>query len=101
MQCLVTAINAYGTDFAYSAASAVVAATGPPTDITLPVISGTPVVGNMLTSSNGTWTGSDRASLISVLPEADSSAISGADGLHHTLQAADVGLAARMHRHGN
>jgi Glycosyl hydrolase family 26 len=52
----VTATNAYGSSSAQSAQTAVVVA-APPHNLTPPVVSGTAQVGKTLTSSTGTWSG--------------------------------------------
>lgn len=59
MRVRVTATNSAGQGVASSSAtSAVISTTGPePENIAYPVVTGTPAVGNTLTASTGTWTG--------------------------------------------
>ena len=53
----VTASNADGSATAASSATPIVAAAKPPVNTALPVITGTPQVGQILTASTGTWSG--------------------------------------------
>ncbi|RWR28864.1 hypothetical protein D2T31_12185 [Sinirhodobacter populi] len=61
---------------------------GPPVNITVPSITGTPAVGQTLTASEGTWTGSTTITLQWLR---GTTAISGATGLTYVLTEADAG----------
>src|SRR5207249_2883835 len=64
MRVTVTASNSAGSATSTSAATAVVASSssGPPSVVSAPVISGTAQVGQTLTSSTGTWNGTQPLS---------------------------------------
>lgn len=59
LSVIVTASNGTGSSQAVSASTAPVSATttSKPSNVTVPVITGTPTVGNSLSTSNGTWAG--------------------------------------------
>ncbi len=99
----VTATNATGSTTATSASSAVVTAAPPPPPpaiIAPPVITGTPVEGQSLTGSTGTWSGAPtsyayRWQDCNTLGEACVNA-GGATGSAYKLTAADVGATVRL-----
>jgi hypothetical protein len=102
IEVTVTATNAGGSANATSAPTAVVPGGGaapPPTpapaNTTPPTVSGTPVQGNTLSASNGTWSGSPTG-YIYQWQDCNSSggscvSIAGATSSTYTLQASDVG----------
>jgi hypothetical protein len=57
LRVTVTASNGAGSGTASSAPTGVVPSVSPPSDVTVPAISGTPLVGSVLTASTGTWSG--------------------------------------------
>jgi hypothetical protein len=93
VQSVVTASNAGGAVHAYSAQTATVAGAGsPPANSAAPVVTGTAQQGQVLTTSNGTWSGSPTS--YAYQWQRCSSAcsnISGATASSYTLQATDVG----------
>jgi hypothetical protein len=100
MRVLVTATNADGSTSAPSSPSGIVSASGAPTNTVPPNVSGTPVVGNELTATNGTWTGGATSfslqwqrcpatTLVCVN-------IAGATGHTYGVRAADVGQRLRV-----
>ncbi len=98
VRIVVTATNAGGSTQAASAATATVVVS-PPTDSTPPAISGTPVEGQTLTSTTGTWTGSptfarhwERCSTAGT----GCAEITGATGASYHLASADVGHTVRV-----
>ncbi|HET7567389.1 MAG TPA: hypothetical protein VFJ91_05315 [Gaiellaceae bacterium] len=95
----VTAKNADGSADATSAPSAVVASAAAPKNTALPAISGTVAVGEILTVSNGAWSGSPTGYAYAWSRcDANGNAcatISGADGPQYKLTAADAGTTVR------
>lgn len=91
ISCTVNASNAGGSASATSAGVGPVAAApvAAPTNTTLPAITGTAQVGQVLTVSNGAWTGSPTAYTRQWLR--GGVAISGATGATYTLVTADLG----------
>jgi hypothetical protein len=62
LRAAVTASNSFGKATAFSNLTAVVAAKGQaPTNLTRPLIAGTPAVGQTLVAASGTWTGASFA----------------------------------------
>ena len=98
----VTASNRYGSSVATSSATAAVAAAptaSAPTNTSSPTISGTTTVGQKLSSSTGTWSGSPT-SYAYQWEDCDSSGascgkISGATSSSYVLQSADAGKTLR------
>jgi hypothetical protein len=104
----VTASSRWGSSTATSAATAAVSAAttpppppppSPPTNMSSPAISGTTTVGQSLSSSTGTWSGSPT-SYAYKWQDCDSSGsscatISGATGSSYVLQPGDVGKTLR------
>src|SRR5207248_6489202 len=93
------ATNTAGSTTAVSAATTVVS--DPPANSTPPVISGTPQDGSTLTTSNGTWTGTQPLSFAYQWRRCDSSGnncatISGAIGATYTVASADIGSTIRV-----
>ena len=94
----VTATNAGGSASASSTQTAVV--TGPPTppvNQSVPVVSGQAVVGQTVSGSNGSWSGSQPISYAYQWEDCDSSgancsAIGGATGSSYLVAASDVGF---------
>jgi hypothetical protein len=84
----VTATNSKGSTPATSASVGPVT-NGAPVNTALPVISGTVQVGDVLTSSTGTWTNSPTS--YSYQWKADGAAISGATSSTYTLISSEVG----------
>jgi hypothetical protein len=97
IRVLVTATNAAGNTSVFSAASAVVqSASAPPTNTSPPTISGTAQVGQQLTASPGTWTGTQPISYAYQWQRCDSNGancnpITGATSAGYTATTADVG----------
>ncbi len=94
----VTATNGNGSTTIWSEATEVITGgTGsPPVNTVAPVISGVPVQGQVLSVSNGTWTGSPAPSFAYQWQRCDGVgancvAIGSATGSSYTLAAADVG----------
>jgi hypothetical protein len=108
MRVLVTASNAEGSASALSEATSVVAddSSGAPKNTGEPTISGTPRVGQQLTGTTGTWTGTQpiayalqwvRCPADGGAPDGSNCAnISGATGTSYVLVSADVGLRIRL-----
>jgi hypothetical protein len=95
----VTASNAGGGAMAESAATAAVAAVAL-ASVSAPVVSGTAEVGRVLTTSTGTWTGSDPKAFAHAWLRCDTAGascapIGGATGDSYTLGAADEGRSIR------
>lgn len=87
----VTATNPAGTSSATSEpTAAVVAALAPPVNTSAPTITGTPTVGQVLSSTVGTWTGNPTPTYTRQWRRGATN-ISGATGATYTLVAADVG----------
>ena len=97
IRILVTATNAAGSVSDFSAATAVVQSAGaPPANTSPPTISGTAQVGQPLTASPGTWTGTQPISYAYQWQRCDSSGancnpIAGATSAGYTATTADVG----------
>jgi hypothetical protein len=71
----------------------------PPIDLTLPTISGTDKVGNQLTASKGSWTGSPTYTYQWIrcsFSDTGCSAITGATASTYALVAADAGHTMRI-----
>ena len=102
IRVIVTASNSGGSSSATSPATATVAANttiSPPVNLTLPTISGTLSVGQTLTVSTGTWTGSPTLTyqwLACNRGENNCQVISGATANHYLLSAADIGSTFRV-----
>jgi hypothetical protein len=96
----VTATNADGSTTATSAQTAVVVASGRPTNTAAPTISGTPQEGSTLTGSNGTWangpTKFDYAWLRCDSKGGSCASISGANKNTYVLTSADVNTTTRF-----
>lgn len=98
----VTASNRYGSSVATSSATAAVTAAptaSAPTNTSAPTISGTTTVGQKLSSSTGTWSGSPTSYAFQ-WEDCDSSGascvkISGATSSSYALQSGDAGKALR------
>lgn len=84
----VTAQNSAGSATANSGTVGPVAQ--PPTNSVAPVISGNPIVGQLLTTSNGTWAGTPSPSF-TYQWRRNGTPISGATGATYTVQTADIG----------
>ena len=100
IRVVVTATNAGGSTPATSAATGVVTAPPAPSNTALPSISGQAVQGQVLTTSNGSWTGSP-ASYAYRWQDCNTASgscvsISGATSSSYTLQASDVGSTIRV-----
>ena len=93
----VTATNTAGSSSASSAPTAAVTATpSPPVNTVAPLVSGSLVQGQLLSVSNGSWSGSPAPSFSYQWQRCDGggancAAIAGATGQSYTLVAADVG----------
>jgi hypothetical protein len=98
IRALVWAVNAVGHGAAWTPLTATVAAGSAPASSTLPVLTGAAGVGQTLTVSNGTWTGSPTSFQYSwsrCPTIATCATISGAYGTSYTLTAADVGTSVK------
>jgi hypothetical protein len=102
MRIVVTAANTAGSMAATSAATSPVAAPPPaaPSATAAPTMSGSTVQGQMLSSTNGTWTGSPT-SYTYAWQDCDSSGnsctnIAGASSRSYTLATGDVGHTMRL-----
>ncbi len=96
----VKAANATGSSAATSAATAVVAAS-PPTNTSLPAISGTAKQGQVLTAASGNWAGSTPMTFAYQWrrcdrTRADCNDIAGATGKIYMLTKGDVGATLRV-----
>lgn len=102
LRVAVTGTNGAGNATATSAATAVVtAAAGAPQNTVAPAISGTPVVGQTLSGTPGTWTGTATITFAYQWQRCDSTGancadIAGAALSTYTLTAADVGHEIRV-----
>jgi large repetitive protein len=95
LDVIVTATNSTGATSATSTHTAVIGGITPVNTV-LPAISGTPVDGQTLTTTNGTWSGSTPITYAYQWQRCDNtgnscSAISGATTNSYTLTSADVG----------
>jgi hypothetical protein len=89
IRCEVTGTNIVGNDIAYTNSVAIVAGGNcPPSNITLPSISGLLPVGSVLTTTNGTWSGSPSYSYKWLR---NGQPISGALASTYTTTTADAG----------
>ena len=91
---IVTATNDGGSTPATSGPTAVVAGP-PPSNNTLPAISGTPSPGNSLTCSDGAWSNNPTGFAFAWKPGRDP--ISGATAQTYAVQAADQGPHVDLH----
>jgi hypothetical protein len=96
----VTATNPGGSTTAVSTQTATVAQPPPPTNTSLPAISGSAVVGQVLSASTGVWSGGPTGYAYEWrrcdATGASCVAIAGASGSGYTLVAADVGSTIRV-----
>lgn len=98
----VTATNEAGSASATSAATeAVVEAFSAPVNTAIPTIAGTARIGEVLTATNGTWSGNPTPTYTRVWQRGDSAAgpftpISGATAVTYTPVAADLGKFLRV-----
>jgi hypothetical protein len=97
----VTASNADGSATAASNPTAVVAAAAkPPVNTSLPVITGTPQVGQILTASTGTWSGSGITFAFQWLrcnqTAASCTNITGATAAMHLIESSQLGATLRV-----
>ena len=100
VRVVVTATNEAGEAQATSAATAVVVPPAPANTVA-PEIGGSPVEGQMLTASDGTWTGEPTTYAYQwedcfSLGEEGCLSVSGATGPTYVLQASDVGYTMRV-----
>lgn len=100
LRAVVAATNADGTSTANSAQTTVVAANGAPTSNLKPVVLGDAAVGQTLTATNGTWTGSPTSFTYQWLRCDDTGAacvqIIGATGKTYGVRVLDVGSRLRV-----
>jgi hypothetical protein len=101
VRVVVTATNPDGSASANSAPSAIVSATDAPVNTAKPTVTGTPAVGEVLTASNGTFTGGVRSYTYQWqrCPAGTATAcvsIAGATSRTYTVRSADVGSALRV-----
>jgi hypothetical protein len=101
VRVVVTATNADGSSSANSATSAIVSATDAPVNTAKPTVSGTPAVGEVLTATNGTFTGGVRSYTYQWqrCPAGTATgcvSIAGATNRTYTVRTADVGSALRV-----
>lgn len=92
LRCVVTATNVAGSASANSNATAAV--TSAPANTVAPAVTGTATVGQTLTTTNGTWTGSPAPTFTRQW-QRGSTNISGATGVTYVLVAADAGQSIR------
>jgi fibronectin type 3 domain-containing protein len=100
LEVAVTASNTAGSAAAASAATATVAP-APPVNVAAPTITGAPQQGQVLTASNGTWTGTTPISYAYQWRRCDSAGagcvdIVDATAQTYTLVAADLGATVRV-----
>ncbi|MGZ4166532.1 MAG: hypothetical protein ACXVFO_08000 [Solirubrobacteraceae bacterium] len=98
IRALITAVNPDGTAANGSAATAVISA-APPVNTTAPTITGAPLRGDTLTSTQGAWSGIGNAYAYQWQRSADGTAwtnVAGATADSYTLTTADVGDAVRL-----
>jgi len=91
--CVVTATNAVNS-VSITSFNTLVMGTYWPANITLPVISGTTVVGSVLTTTDGTWTNSPTSFTYKWFR--NSVLISGATSINYTLVQADAGTSIKV-----
>jgi hypothetical protein len=91
IRSVVTATNSVGSATVSSAPTGVVAAASAPTVTTVPSISGTAQQGQVLTVSNGSWSGTAPISYAYQWQQDGTTNISGATSSTYTAQASDVG----------
>ena len=99
IRSVVSATNAGGTSSATSAQTSVVSQPAAPSNTAVPVVSGSAVQGQSLSTTNGSWSGSPTAYAYQ-WQDCDTAGsncanISGATGASYTLQAGDVGHTIR------
>jgi hypothetical protein len=100
LRVVVTGVNADGQSSATSATTDVVSGGNAPTSTARPTITGTAVVGDELTATNGTWTGG-ATSFAYQWQRCDSAGgpcadVSGATGRVYGVRTADVGKRLRV-----
>jgi Ig domain of plant-specific actin-binding protein len=100
MRIVVTAKNSTGTGTAASAPTAIIAQPAAPANSSMPVISGSPQIGQTLTVSTGTWNGPGTISYAYQWLRCDQTggsctAITGATQKSYTLTSTDVGHSLR------
>ncbi len=95
----IRALSSDNRSYGFYGATVTVTNLPPPQDVTLPVISGTPSVGQSLTTSNGTWTNSPSSYNYQWLRcdtnGANCLAIQGAIGSAYTVASGDAGITLR------
>ena len=93
VECLVYANNSQGSAIATSAVTTAVTV-GPPVNNVLPVITGTPSVGQTLTTTNGSWTGTATITYARQWQKGVADIV-GQTGTTYVIQAGDVGSTIR------
>lgn len=93
LRCVVTATNAVGATSANSNSTASV--TQAPVNTVAPSVSGTAQVGQTLSSTTGTWTGTPASFTYAYQWQRSGSNISGANSSTYVVQSADVGSTLR------
>ena len=92
LRLVVAVRNGYGTTVASSAATALVGASSTPANTAPPTVSGSAAVGQSLSASPGSWSGSPTSYAYQWLRCASTcSAISGATAASYAVQSADAG----------
>lgn len=100
IDCEITASNTEGTVQAYTNSATIAAAPAAPVNTAVPTIAGTAQVGQTLTRTAGTWTGSPVPTITGNWQRGTTD-ISGATGATYVLQAADVGQTVRYREHAS